>query len=264
MEVVTETNALGGYGGPRILAPLDVVTSDPVKRAKLAEPTKTKATSSTVLVGSTLADFLLPESSLHQALLVERKPSWKDFQAILDEAVKQGDIREEDQMKIEVKKGSADLAEVGDALLKMVRMKLPEDLRSSIRRDVIDIGNVVASLCPWSDTLIFKIEVMGENCCSRWHRDNYCARAIVTYNSVGTVYAPDDIVNFWELDYCGCNDKIIKDESQVCSVGVADVFFMKGKKFPCGPKGLVHKSPEIRHHADGLVVNRLVLKVDVP
>ena len=118
--------------------------------------------------------------------------------------------------------------QVGDALLKMVRMKLPEDLRSSIRRDVIDIGNVVASLCPWSDTLIFKIEVMGENCCSRWHRDNYCARAIVTYNSVGTVYAPDDIVNFWELDYCGCNDKIIKDESQVCSVGVADVFFMKG------------------------------------
>ena len=118
--------------------------------------------------------------------------------------------------------------QVGDALLKTVRMKLPDDLRNSIRRDAVDIGTVVARLCPWSNTLIFKIEVMGENCCSRWHRDNYCARAIVTYNSVGTVYAPDDIVNFWELDYCGCNDKIIKDESQVCSVGVADVFFMKG------------------------------------
>ena len=101
--------------------------------------------------------------------------------------------------------------QVGDALLKTVRMKLPDDLRNSIRRDAVDIGTVVARLCPWSNTLI-----------------NYCARAIVTYNSVGTVYAPDDIVNFWELDYCGCNDKIIKDESQVCSVGVADVFFMKG------------------------------------
>jgi len=262
MQVVTETNALGGYGGPRILAPLDVVMSDPSKRAKLAEPAK--AASSTVLVGTTLSDFLLPESAQHQALLVKREPSWKDFQAILDQSVKQGDIREEDQMKIEFKTGSTDLAEVGDALLKTVRMKLPDDLRNSIRRDAVDIGTVVARLCPWSNTLIFKIEVMGENCCSRWHRDNYCARAIVTYNSVGTVYAPDDIVNFWELDYCGCNDKIIKDESQVCSVGVADVFFMKGKKFPCGPKGLVHKSPEIRHHEDGLVVNRLVLKVDVP
>ena len=31
-----------------------------------------------------------------------------------------------------------------------------------------------------------------------------------------------------------------------------------------GAKGLVHKSPPVRYHEDGLVVNRLVLKVDVP
>ncbi|CAE7946624.1 unnamed protein product, partial [Symbiodinium sp. KB8] len=256
MQVVSETSVPGsyaGYGGPRILSPLSVTPSCSPKRAKVAEPRKASSSTQTTLVGRTLADWVVSESAEHQALLVERQPWWKDFQEALDQGVLQGDIREEEEIKIEFKRGG-DLADAAEKLLNKVRVRLPEDLRSTIRGDVVDIGNVVTHLCPWSNTLLFKLEVMGESACSRWHRDNYCARAIVTYNSSGTVYAPDDIVNFWELDYCGCNDKIIKDASQVCSVGVGDVFFMKGKKFPHGAKGLVHKSPEIRRHDDGRVV----------
>ena len=230
MQVVSETSVPGsyaGYGGPRILSPLSVTPSCSPKRAKVAEPRKASSSTQTTLVGRTLADWVVSESAEHQALLVERQPWWKDFQEALDQGVLQGDIREEEEIKIEFKRGG-DLADAAEKLLNKVRVRLPEDLRSTIRGDVVDIGNVVTHLCPWSNTLLFKLEVMGESACSRWHRDNYCARAIVTYNSSGTVYAPDDIVNFWELDYCGCNDKIIKDASQVCSVGVGDVFFMKG------------------------------------
>ena len=105
---------------------------------------------------------------------------------------------------------------------------------------------------------------MGENACPRWHRDEYCARAIVSYNSAGTQYTADDNVDFWELENCGNNACIIKDTSRIQSVNVGDVFFMKGLTFPGGSNGLVHKSPEVKHHYNGLVVNRLVLKIDVP
>ena len=50
----------------------------------------------------------------------------------------------------------------------------------------------------------------------------------------------------------------------MCAVEVGDIFFMKGRTWPGGGRGLIHKSPEPRYHPDGRVVNRLVLKVDVP
>ena len=36
-----------------------------------------------------------------------------------------------------------------------------------------------------------KLELMGEYTCPRWHRDNYCGRAIITYNLSGTQYLPE-------------------------------------------------------------------------
>ena len=253
----------GPYPGGRILAPLAAPPSAG-KRAKVSE--KLGLESSTVLVAARLSDWLQPEGAQHKGLLVQRKPVWTDFQHIIDQGVSRGDIEEMEEIKVQMSKsgGPRDLGQVAEMLLNKVRMTLPEDLQQAIRQDVIEIGEVVAHLCPWSEKLEFKIEVIGESCCSRWHRDNYCARAIVTYNSSATVYSPDDNIDFWELENCGNNKCIIKDPARVVSTDVGDVFFMKGNKFPCGPKGLVHKSPEIQRHYNGMVVNRLVLKVDVP
>merc|ERR1711871_1003921 len=96
-----------------------------------------------------------------------------------------------------------------------------------------------------------------------WHRDIYIGRTIVTYNSHGTDYTCNENVDFWELENCGNNACIIKDLDQVRNVEIGVILFIKGKLFP-GSTGLVHKSPEKRYHKDGRVVNRLVLKVDVP
>merc|ERR1719401_2425523 len=122
----------------------------------------------------------------------------------------------------------------------------------------------LARICPAADKLIVKLEIMGESCCGRWHQDAYVGRAIVSYNSGGTVYVHHDNVNFRELHNRASNEHIIRDQSQVFSADVMDVLFIKGKLFPNGATGLVHKSPEKRYHADGSIMNRLCLKIDIP
>ena len=114
--------------------------------------------------------------------------------------------------------------------------------------------------------LEIKLEVFGENSCNRWHRDNYAGRAIVSYTgAMGTQFTSDENVDFWELEHRGVNEHIIHDAGDICAAEVGDLLFMKGLRYPgAGAKGLTHKSPEKRYHADGRVVNRLVLKVDVP
>ena len=107
--------------------------------------------------------------------------------------------------------------------------------------------------------------MFGENSCSRWHQDHYAGRAIVSYTGeVGTEYTGDDNVNFKAQMGGGDNSAIIKCGDGIERVDVGDILFIKGVKFPQGAAGLVHKSPEPRYHADGRVVHRLLLKVDVP
>ena len=113
--------------------------------------------------------------------------------------------------------------------------------------------------------LEFKLEVFGENSCSRWHQDKYAGRAIVSYTGhVGTEYTSHANVDFWELNNCGNNACIIKQPDQVFAVDVGDMLFIKGTLFPWGSNGLVHKAPEKRYHSNGNIINRLVLKIDVP
>ena len=101
--------------------------------------------------------------------------------------------------------------------------------------------------------------------CVKWHTDYYVGRAIVSYTgAVGTEYTKDFNVNFQELKHCGMKDHIIRNVKEIESVGVGDILFIKGKKYRHGGKPLVHRSPEARYHEDGRVLNRLLLKVDVP
>ena len=117
--------------------------------------------------------------------------------------------------------------------------------------------------CTSAGVLEVKLEVAGANICKRWHQDNFVGRALTSYTGVvGTEFTRDENVDFWELNNCGNNDCIIREPDGVRSVAVGDILFIKGKKFK-GQPALVHKSPPIRRHADGRVVNRLVLKVDV-
>eukprot|EP00966_Prymnesium_polylepis_P296311 6845177-Prymnesium_polylepis.1 len=97
-------------------------------------------------------------------------------------------------------------------------------------------------MLPSVPVLEVKLEIFGENSCSKWHQDHYVGRAIVSYTGEeGTQHTSDANVDWWELENCGNNRCVIRDPKHVHSVGIGDILFMKGTKYPEGANGLVHK-----------------------
>merc|ERR1712129_182940 len=99
-----------------------------------------------------------------------------------------------------------------------------------IEQDLEGIGLVLTKLVPVAKKAIFRLDIMGEDGCRRWHRDNYVGRAIVTYNSCGTQYVDNAHVNLFQLDHGGSNAAIVRDASQSLFAGVGDILFMKGQR----------------------------------
>merc|ERR1740121_3484603 len=164
----------------------------------------------------------------------------------------------EELLAAEISKAARDLSS------RAMRLGLPEDLCQQIQADAEEISMALKKMVPSTRTIDIKLELMGENVCARWHQDYYVGRAIVTYNGLGTVYTRSSNVDFWALNNRGDDDHILHDNSDVFSANEGDILFMKGKMFPGAVKALVHKSPVKRYHADGAVMNRLCLKVDLP
>eukprot|EP00440_Ansanella_granifera_P047653 gb/GFBE01051616.1/.p1 GENE.gb/GFBE01051616.1/~~gb/GFBE01051616.1/.p1 ORF type:complete len:149 (+),score=32.74 gb/GFBE01051616.1/:1-447(+) len=140
---------------------------------------------------------------------------------------------------------------------------LPTELTALIRDDASAISEILLQLLPSTARLQLRLEAFGKYGCTKWHQDNYVARAFVTYNGPGTDYADDSNVDFWELQNCGNAEHVLKDPSKIKSVAAGDILLIKGLTFPRGPAGLVHKSPQVRHYPDGRIMHRLCLKVDV-
>lgn len=221
------------------------------------------AAATSLFTCGSLNDWLRPEAAPFQGLHLKRCITWPNYQVEIDRCQRDFGVEAQIERTVFSKQvGWTDIPRAADEILRGVT--LPEDLLSTIRADMCELGITVASLCPWSKSIIVKLELMGEHSCPRWHRDNYCGRGIVTYNLAGTEYATDDIVDFWELENCGNNDHIIRDVSKVRQVNVGDMLFIKGNQFPGGSGGLVHKSPPVQYSDIGVVLNRLVLKIDVP
>ena len=231
-----------------------------------------------ILQCDSLAGWLRPESSEKQGLLVKRPMTgqWDVHQADIDDAVRSLGKKGKDGVNTEVANHpdpqvlTERLTAAVDALLAQV--PLAAEVCRQLYVDAISLGQTVGALCASAPTIQVRFEIFGENCCSRWHQDRYVARAIVSYTGkVGTAYTADANVDFWELHNCGNNKCVIQDEAKVMHAEVGDLFLMKGTEFPVPPGevkdekwGLVHKSPEKCYHADGRIINRLVLKVDVP
>ena len=142
---------------------------------------------------------------------------------------------------------------------------LPAQLSEQLLEDACSIGLSVGRMCSFARDLEVKLEIFGESTCSRWHQDSYAGRAIVSYTGItATEFVDHDDVDFYAMRNGGTNTDIIRPGCDVGHVDVGDILFMKGRHFPEGASGLVHKSPKIRYHPDGRVVRRLVLKIDVP
>jgi hypothetical protein len=209
---------------------------------------------------------------MYNAMCVPRKQLWGDIQRHIDYMAWSGVFGAEEELREDIRTSGgwapqqrlcAELALKAQRITeRAMRAGLPSRLGRFIQEDFQRIGMVMAGMVPTSK-MEFKLELMGQNVCARWHQDNYVARTIVSYNLSATDYIDDKHVNFAALNYGGKNEDIIGDASKVCSAKVGDIFFMKGTHFPSVVNGLVHKAPEKHYHRDGKVMNRLVLKVDL-
>jgi hypothetical protein len=211
-------------------------------------------------------DFLQPKSKAYRALLVHRPRKRWDIQREVDQLAKSGRFNEDDEsgrQVVEASLGSQtrgqhfalDLSKKAHRLASLaVQAGLPEDLGSEIEQDFKQIGTVLMKLVPTFKEVSLTLNIVGENSCSRWHRDHYVGRGVVTYNSCGTQY----------VDHRGdLGAGISPHQSKILSANAGDVLFMKGTLFPTTPNALVHRSPPVLWHEDGTVVNRLLLKVDL-
>lgn len=243
-----------------------------------------------VLICNTCDELLSPEAKNYKGMAVPRCQNWNHLQGAIDHAFELGILGREQGLKEFVpihrsscpsaEEVSIDFDDLGERLqasasklwepmLEFVgRVPGMENLAAQFQADAVELGSVVARMVPQAKGLIVALELMQLNRCYRFHQDNYVGRAICSYNggdNAATEYIHDAYVDFHQLRNGGTNDQILVEEDQkhLRNVGVGNILFMKGIKYPTEPKALVHRSPPIMRREDGSVETRLVLKVDV-
>ena len=126
-----------------------------------------------------LKDWLGPQCAQHSGLLVKRPfcGAWDHLRSDVDKAVLR--FGRSAQLETEVKNGDPEeLSNRLEAAMAsfVAKAGLPAELSKQIHIDACGLGNVVGSMCPFASVLEIKLEVHGENVCSRWHQDWYAGR----------------------------------------------------------------------------------------
>ena len=226
------------------------------------------AQSEAVIFTDTLEDWLTVDSSKHAGLRLKRPfhGKWDSFDRDVEAiAAKFGEPVNGELRHVQLANGKGLWDRLPSCVNQLLHeYELPLALGKQIYQDACAICSVVGRMCPWAPHLEVKLDIIGENACSRWHQDHYGARAIVTYTGLAaTEYTAHSNVDFWELENCGKNECVIQDVNVIKAADVGDMLFMKGLDYPAGTNGLVHKSPEMAVIGNR-IVQRLTLKVDVP
>eukprot|EP00933_Yihiella_yeosuensis_P031650 TRINITY_DN2521_c0_g1_i5.p1 TRINITY_DN2521_c0_g1~~TRINITY_DN2521_c0_g1_i5.p1 ORF type:complete len:317 (-),score=37.42 TRINITY_DN2521_c0_g1_i5:679-1569(-) len=267
-------SAQEGWGSKSVALSRSTVRDAPTPQEHGSKHDSKDSSEKALYVTNSLEGWLNNENVNYEGMLLKRSPTWGDHQEWIDRVSAGGVVfggEQTIQTRDDVWNGRREdliprLQEAGKELLQIAQERggaFPEALGAQIMKDIVDIGTVVGALTSEFPSMQVKLEVQGHNVCERWHQDHYVSRAIVTYTGMGgTMYTDISNVDMWELENCGKNECVIHDKSKICSANVGDILFMKGKKYPKGKQGLVHKSAEKSYHSDGSIVNRLTLKID--
>ena len=139
---------------------------------------KTKTDGSVLFVAGALKDWLDPQSAQYSGLLVKRPfCAWDDLRLEVDKASLR--FGRTAQIATEVKNGEPE--ELSNRLqasiaLFLAEAGLPAGLSKQIHTDACSLGKLMGSMCPFASVIEVKLEVHGENVCSRWHQDWYAGR----------------------------------------------------------------------------------------
>ena len=101
------------------------------------------------------------------------------------------------------------------------------------------------------------LTTVSTNMCRKFHSDINDLRLLCTYMGPGTLWLPDEQVDYKALQTGGDNHEIVKDELQIQQASAGDVVLLKGALYP-DANPILHRSPSIEEQGE----IRLLLRID--
>ena len=101
------------------------------------------------------------------------------------------------------------------------------------------------------------LATVASNMCRKFHTDINDLRLLCTYIGPGTVWLPDEAVNYKALDARKSNEEIVQDQEHIQKVGTGEVVLLKGALYP-EANPILHRSPAIADQG----IKRLILRID--
>ncbi len=122
-----------------------------------------------------------------------------------------------------------------------------------------DISELLRLFEKTSKAVSFRLllTTVSTNMCCKFHTDMNDLRLLCTYIGPGTLWLPDEAINFKALQSGGKNQDIDIDTQQIQQAQTGDIVILKGALYPDG-SAVHHRSPAIEEKGE----NRLLLRID--
>ncbi|MEM6377803.1 MAG: DUF1826 domain-containing protein [Bacteroidota bacterium] len=106
-------------------------------------------------------------------------------------------------------------------------------------------------------TMRLLLATVESSMCRKFHTDVNDIRLLCTYYGPGTVWLPDEAVNYQALKARKSNEEIVRDQKHIQHVNTGDVVLLKGALYE-DANPILHRSPS--NETPG--TNRLLLRID--
>jgi len=103
------------------------------------------------------------------------------------------------------------------------------------------------------------LATVNSNMCRRFHTDINDLRMLCTYKGPGTLWLPEDNINWDALDCSDDDDYMVIDDHRIQQAKTGSAIILKGAISPKeGTKAILHRSPTIEESGE----KRLLLRID--
>lgn len=123
----------------------------------------------------------------------------------------------------------------------------------------VDVSQLIALFEKVTKAATFRLllATIDSNMCSRFHTDINNLRLLCTYVGPGTLWLPNQAVNYNAVKARGSNEEMVTDQQLIQKVNAGDVSILKGALYP-DANPVLHKSPSIENSGQ----KRLLLRID--
>lgn len=122
-----------------------------------------------------------------------------------------------------------------------------------------DIHQLIALFQEVTQAFTFRLlfATISTNMCSRFHTDINNLRLLCTYLGPGTLWLPNQAIDYTAVKSRGSNEEMVTDQQLIQQLTPGDVCILKGALYP-DANPVLHKSPPIEKNGE----KRLLLRID--